>query len=190
MKTNRLLITFLLAGLALSACRNTDKTTQNASDSTVEETITDTTGINRGADLSVFFNDAALAGLKQIALGKAAQEKATNAKVKKYGENMAKVYTDINAELKTLAESKKIALPTALSTADKQHIEEMKKMSTADFEKHYMSMIEKEQLKALDLFKSAAVSGDAKIRNFASTTLRTVERQFKEAGEITNGSTY
>lgn len=190
MKTNHLMITFLLAGLALSSCRNTDKTTQNASDSTVEETITDTTGISRGADLSVFFNDAALAGLKQIALGQAAQEKATNEKVKKYGENMVKVYTDINAELKTLAESKKLTLPTALSAADLQHIEEMKKMNSADFEKHYLGMLEKEQFKSLDLFKSAAVSGDAKIRNFASSTLRTVERQFKQAAELTSERTY
>ncbi|AOM80490.1 DUF4142 domain-containing protein [Pedobacter steynii] len=190
MKTKHLTVIFSLVVLAFAACRNTDKINAGATDSSIEQSMTDTTAINRGADPAAFIKEAAIAGIMEIELGKVAMEKATNAKIKKFGEKMVKDHSNIAADLKTLADSKKITLPATLPSADQQHIEEMKKLSGKAFDKHYMEMMEKDHVKALDLFKSAAVSGDVKIRNFASKTLRVVERHFKLAGEINAGTTY
>lgn len=190
MKRTNLLAIFSLTVFAFTACRNIDQANNTNPDSSIEQTITDTTGINRGADPSKFIQSAALAGMMEIELGKVATEKAVNTKIKKFGEQMVKDHTNIAANLKTLAEEKKVTLPASLPASDQKHIDEMKNMSGAAFEKHYMEMVVRDHLKALDLFKSASVSGDVKIRNFASGTLRVLERHFKRAGEINSGTNY
>lgn len=187
MKTKHSLGIFLLSLFFLPACRNTDQVNAHSTDSSIEQSVTDTSAINRGADVSTFMESAALAGMMEIELGKVAQQKAANAKVKNLGEKMVKDHTRIAEELKTLAAEKKITLPATLPAADQQHITEMGNMSGAEFDKHYLEMMEKDHLKALDLFKSAAVSGDVKVRNFASKTLRTLERHFKLVGELKSG---
>lgn len=190
MKTKRLITFLSLVVLALSACRNTDKVNSGVTDSSIEQTMTDTTAINRGADADEFMKTAAIAGLMEIELGKIAQTNASSSRIKKFGEKMVNDHTRIAKDLKDLADSKKVTLPTSLPAADGNHVEEMKKMTGAAFDKHYMDMMVKDHVKALDLFKSAAVSGDVKIRNFASKTLRTLERHFKEAGDINAGVSY
>lgn len=190
MKRKTLLAISSLTLFAFTACRNTDQTNAATTDSSIEQTMTDTSGINRGADPAEFMQSAAVAGIMEIELGKAAIEKAADPKVKKFGEQMVKDHTNIAAELKTLADNKKVKLPTAIPAADQAHITEMKNMSGAAFDKHYLEMVTKAHVKAMDLFKSASVAGDVKIRNFASKTLRILERHFKRAGEISAGTSY
>lgn len=189
MKTKHMAVFFVLATVAV-ACRNTDKINATTTDSSIEQQITDTTAVNRGADVASFMNTAAIAGMEEIETGKLAVEKSVNKNVKKFAEMMVKDHTKIAAELKTLAESKKISLPTALPAPEQEHIAEMKNLSGKDFDKHYMEMMTKGHLKALDLFKSAAVNGDVKVRNFASKTLRIIEKHFKTAGQINAGNAY
>lgn len=190
MKTKCLITSLSLVALIFSACRNTDKVNSGVTDSSIDQTMTDTTAINRGADTDDFMKTAALAGIMEVELGKIAQQNASSSRIKKFGEKMVKDHTKIAADLKVLADSKKVSLPTSLPAADSKHVEEMKKMTGAAFDKHYMGMMVKDHVKALDLFKSAAVSGDVKIRNFASKTLRTLERHFKEAGDINADASY
>ncbi|SHG58231.1 DUF4142 domain-containing protein [Pedobacter caeni] len=190
MKTKHLIASLSLVSLAFSACRNTDKINESTTDSSIEQTMTDTTAVNRGADADDFMKTAALAGIMEIELGKIAQQNAANPKIKKFAGQMVNDHTRIANDLKVLADSKKVSLPGSLPAADSKHVEEMKKMTGAAFDKHYMDMMVKDHIKALDLFKSAAVSGDVKIRNFASKTLRTLERHFKRAGEINAGVSY
>lgn len=190
MKTKHFITSLSLVILAFSACRNTDNANSGTTDSSIGQTMTDTTAINRGADAGEFMKNAALAGMMEVELGKVAQQNASDSRIKKFGEKMVKDHTLIAGDLKKLADTKKVTLPTTLPTSDSNHIEEMKKMTGAAFEKHYMDMMVKDHVKALDLFKSASVSGDVEIRNFASKTLRILERHFKEASDIKAGVSY
>jgi putative membrane protein len=186
MKTKSLLAATLLTFLMMQACQNANhKTTEiqsTASDSAMkEDVITDTSGINRGANLNVFMNEAALAGMMEIELGKLAGQKATNPKIKDYAKMIVKDHTKIAEKLKKLANDKKITLPTVLPQADLDHIADLQQMPVNEFEKHYMDMMVKDHIKALDLFKSATTSGDTPLQDFAIGTLRKLEWHYKQA---------
>ncbi len=189
MKAKNLLTIGLIGFSVLQACQNADNKTREMQseviDSTMEaHSITDTTALNRGADMSMFVNEAAIGGMKEMELGKIAMEKSANPKIKDFAKKMVKDHTKIAQKLKTLAEGKKMVLPTALSQADLDHFAEMKNMSANEFDKHYMGMMVKDDVKTLDLFKSAATSGDTPLQNFAISTLRTIEAHYKMATSL------
>lgn len=189
MKTKTLLAGIVLGFSVLQACQNTDKKTKEMQSATIDSAmedhvITDTTALNRGADMSVFMNEAALGGMKEIELGKIAQEKSTNRMVKRFAQTVVKDHMKIAERLKKLADGKHMALPASLPATDLAHIEEMKKMSAAEFDKHYIGMMVKDHIKSLDLFKSATTSGDTPLQNFAINALRTLEAHYKTATDL------
>lgn len=189
MKTKTLLASIVLGFSVFQACQNSDKKTREMQSATIDSAmedhvITDTTALNRGADMSVFMNEAAIGGMKEIELGKIAQEKSANRLIKNFARTVVKDHTKIAERLRKLADGKRLTLPAALPQADEAHIAEMKKMSAADFDKHYIEMMVKEHIKALDLFKSATTSGDTPLQNFAINALRTLEAHYKTATDL------
>lgn len=191
MKRKSLLAAALLSLLTVQACRDTG-TNETASHSAMidsamkADVITDTAGINRGAGAAEFINDAGIASLLEIELGKIAEQKATNPRVKDFAKTMVKNYTKISARLKELAEGKKLMVPTALPAADQEHLAELQKMEVTEFEKHYMGMVVKDHIRTLDLFKGATTSGDSPLQNFAISALQSMERDYKQATSIHN----
>lgn len=189
MKAKNLLSTGLIGAAMLLACQHANKETKEIQgeviDSTLEaHSITDTTALNRGADMSMFINSAAMGGMMEIELGKIAIEKSGNPKIKDFARKMVKDHTKIAQKLKTLAEGKKMALPATLPQADLGHINEMKNMPADEFDRHYMGMMVKDHVKTLDLFKSATTSGDTPLQNFAINSLRVIEAHYKMATSI------
>lgn len=185
MKTKSLLAVVLGFSI-LQACQNTEKKTQEIQSAVIDSAldknvITDTTGINRGANLSVFMNEAALAGIAEIELGKIAQEKTANKKVKDFAKMMIKDHTKIAEKLNKLAIDKRMTLPTTLPREKTAHFAEMQKMQANDFDKHYIDMMVKDHIRTLDLFKAASTSGDTPLQNFAINSLRMLERHYKAA---------
>jgi putative membrane protein len=187
MKTKHLTIVTLIGLAALQACQGNHKTTAestHADSVALKDAVTDTSGINRGADYPVFIKSAAEAGLMEIGLSQVALEKSSNPKVKEFAQQVITEHGKITSGLKQLADEKKIALPTTLPAAGAAHIEEMKKMSGADFDKHYMGMMVKDHIKMLDLFKSASTLGDTPTRSFAGKTLTKLEGHYKMATDL------
>src|SRR4051794_1626641 len=66
-----------------------------------------------------FVTKAAKGGLAEVQLGKLAAEKASSDEVKKFGQRMVDDHGKANDELKTLAQSKSITLPTDIDPKDK-----------------------------------------------------------------------
>lgn len=191
MKRKSLLAAAVLTFLMMQACQNANHKTKEVQSAAIdsatrEDVITDTSGINRGANLTVFMNEAALAGIMEIELGKLAGQKATNPKIQDYAKMMVKDHTKIAEKLKKLADDKKMILPTVLPQADQDHIAELQKMPVNEFERHYIGMMVKDHIKALDLFKSATTSGDTPLQNFAIGSLRKLEWHYKQAIAIEN----
>ncbi|ATP56766.1 DUF305 domain-containing protein [Pedobacter ginsengisoli] len=185
MKTRILLPAVLWCMLSLNACRNTDNSTTNTlADSSLEQTMTDTSAVNRGEGMQFFLEKAAIAGNMEVEIGKMAESKASNPRVKEFAEKMVKDHTKTNNNLKKLADNKKITIPTSIPEADQNHINEMAKLSGAQFDKHYMDMMVKDHVKTLDLFKSATTSGDIDVRRFAARTLRMIEGHYKLATDL------
>lgn len=191
MGTKKILAVTALAFLVLQACQNPSKKTMDTQSKVIDSAIasdvfTDTSGYSRGADMSIFFKEAALESMMELELGKIAEVKTTNKMVKRFAKKSVKDHTKLMAKLTLLAKNKKIALPAALPQKDIDHIAEVKKLPEPEFNKHYIGMMVKNHLKTLDLFKAAASSGDSPLENFAINTLRSLEAHYKEATNIQN----
>lgn len=191
MKAKKIPAVAALLLFTLQACMNPNKGTEaryaDGTDSARQQVvIPDTAGFSRGGDMGIFMKEASLAGLKEIELGKLAAQKASDPKIQKFAKMMVKDHTRIAKKLKALADAKKVALPTTLPAADQQHLAELQKMPGKEFDKHYIDMMVKEHVKALDIFKSGSTLGDHPLQNFAARTLRVLEEHFKAAKDLDN----
>lgn len=137
-------------------------------------------------DEANFMEKAALGGMMEVDLGKIAQ-KSTNPKVKAFAAQMVTDHTKANMQLKTLAAKSGIILPSAYPADEKMHMEAMKKMTGAAFDKHYIDMMVTDHDKTLALFKGGANSMDKPVSDFAKKTIPVIAGHFKEAKEIQAG---
>jgi putative membrane protein len=118
----------------------------------------------------------AQANLAEIEAGKLAAAKAQSPDVKSFGQKMVDDHGRMLEDLKTLAKSKGVALPDALSLRDLAERKKLERHSGPDFDKTYMSEMVKDHEKDLkevqDLaakakdpdFKAAMQKASAKIQ--------------------------
>jgi len=132
-----------------------------------------------------FMKQAAQGNEAEVALGQLAQQKAESPDVKAFGERMVNDHTMANDELKQVASEKGVSLPSrpnAEGTAEKARLE---KMSGAQFDKAYMNYMVAEHKKDVAEFqKEATHANDPAVKNFAQTTLPTLQSHLQEAESI------
>lgn len=137
-----------------------------------------------GAD-SHFAMDAASGGLTEVALGKMATEKGSSQAVKDFGQKMVDDHTKANDELKSLASSKNMTLPTSPNAKDQAMIDKMSKMSGAAFDKAYIQGMVKDHNTDVMMFTKESTSGtDSDIKAFAAKTLPTLKEHQKMIQDI------
>jgi putative membrane protein len=132
-----------------------------------------------------FVMGAAEGGMAEVELGQLAADKASNAKVKEFGHRMMADHAREGDELKALASSKNIMLPTSVSTKDKATKDRLSKLSGPSFDRAYMAEMVKGHLSASMDFRKEATSGhDPQIKEWATKTVGTVDEHLKAAREI------
>ncbi|MGB8985687.1 MAG: DUF4142 domain-containing protein, partial [Candidatus Sulfotelmatobacter sp.] len=85
-----------------------------------------------------FVREAAQGGMAEVELGKLATEKASSPEVKKFGQRMVDDHSKANDQLKEVASSQGITLPSELSAKDEMTEERLSKLSGEQFDKAYM----------------------------------------------------
>lgn len=129
-----------------------------------------------------FVEKAAMGGMAEVELGNLAQQKASSDEVKQFAMRMVQDHGRANDDLKQVASSKGIDLPTALDRKHKGDVERLGKMSGAQFDRAYMSHMVDDHKKDVADFKRAAGSAkDPEVRSFAAKTLPTLEEHLKLA---------
>ncbi len=132
-----------------------------------------------------FLKDAYQDGLAEIKLGEMAVAKSANADVKAFGEHMVGDHSKANAELKTLADSKKVELPAEPSAIAKGKAKLLDAKSGADFDKAFAEAMVSDHGKAVEAFaKTATKSKDVEVKGFAAKTLPTLQGHLKMAQEL------
>jgi putative membrane protein len=130
-----------------------------------------------------FVMEAANAGMAEVELGKLATTNAGTDEVKKFGQRMADDHTKASDELKTLAQSKNIMLPTIDSKHKATH-DRLVKLSGAQFDQAYMRAMVADHRQAVALFRKESQAGkDSDVKAWASKTLPTLEDHLKQAQE-------
>lgn len=132
-----------------------------------------------GAD-STFAMKAASGGMTEVALGKMAAEKGTRQDVKDFGQKMVDDHSKANDELKSLASSKSMTLPSAPNAKDQATIDKMSAMSGKAFDAAYIKDMVADHKMDIALFQKEANSGsDPDVKAFASKTLPTLQEHQK-----------
>jgi putative membrane protein len=127
-----------------------------------------------------FYKHAAQAGISEVDLGNLAEEKATSQDVKDFAAMMVKDHAAADDKLKSLADSKSIALPNGASIGDMATKAKLDVLSGETFDKSYIKSQLKAHREAIALFKKEAASGrDPDAKAFASETLPTLEKHMK-----------
>ena len=139
-----------------------------------------------------FAEEAASGGAAEVEMGKLASEKASNDKVKQFGQRMVTDHSRAGNELKTLANKKNMTLPDSPDAKSKAMMDKISKLSGAAFDKAYMQDMVKDHQKDVAEFQKESSNGaDPDLKNWAATTLPTLQehlRMAKEALSAVNGS--
>jgi putative membrane protein len=106
-----------------------------------------------------FAGRAASGGVAEVALGKLAQERASNDAVRQFGQRMATDHGKANKELLQMAESKGVSLSTELDSRHKQVRDKLAKLSGNAFDRAYMSEMVKDHKNDVAEFKKQADKG-------------------------------
>ncbi len=140
-----------------------------------------TGGVSGSAD-RLFITNAAKGGLAEVQLGQLASDKGTSAEVKQFGQRMVSDHSKANDELKSLAQSKNITLPSDLDAKDKALHDRLSKMSGEAFDRAYMQHMLADHKKDVSEFRKESSSGkDPDVKAWASKTLPTLEEHLKMA---------
>lgn len=130
-----------------------------------------------------FMTDAAIAGMTEVEAGKLAQSKAANGDVKTFASRMVEDHAKANDKLKSIASARGVTLPGG---PDKKHQDALDKLSSSkSFDKDYMDMMVKDHKRAVFEFqKQSKVARDPQLRDFAASTLPTLEEHLKMAEQV------
>ncbi|MCI1014107.1 DUF4142 domain-containing protein [Herbaspirillum sp. C7C2] len=133
-----------------------------------------------------FMTKAAEAGNAEIAASKVALEKSSNPAVKDFAQKMIDQHGTVGDELKQLASSKDVTLPTEPSMAERAKIAILEKLSGNTFDKRYASMIGVSAHEdAVKLFqKSSTSADDPDVKNFAAKTLPGLKEHLKMGRDL------
>ena len=189
MKKSILILLFAAGTYTIQSCdspnKGADDTVEHAMDENEEMLDQAGDAANLEDDDTDFAVEAANSGLTEVQVGEIAQQKAMDQRVKDFAAMMVQDHTQANEELKALAVSKNITLPTAPGEDHLEIISSLNETTGAEFDKEYMGLMVDEHQKAVDLFEEAAEdSDDAEIRTFASQKLPALKKHLEDAKHL------
>lgn len=105
---------------------------------------------------SRFMARAAEGGMKEVALGKLAEQKAHLQRIKDFAQMIVYDHSHANGDLRSVAAGTDITLPDSLGTAAARQQDKLSAMKGLDFDRAYMRMMVADHEKDLADFRKAA----------------------------------
>lgn len=129
-----------------------------------------------------FLKEAAEMQIEKINLGKLAQQKGSSPSVKELGKMMETDHTIAFTELKALAQSKSVSIPTSITEDSNNSYKKLEDKSGNDFGKAYSEMMVEHHQDAIELYEKASTrSKDPEISTWASKKLPGLRTHLKHA---------
>lgn len=133
-------------------------------------------------DDSEYLVDIAEVNLAEIEIGKLAQQKSTNPKVKKFGKMLVDEHTKSAGEVSALAKSKNFTLPTSLTEDGQEEYIKLNEKSGLDFDKKFADMMIDGHEKAIEeLQKATKDAKDQDIKLWASNNIAPLTAHLEHA---------
>jgi putative membrane protein len=133
-----------------------------------------------------FIRDAALADLEAEELGRLAAAKASSPEVKAFGQKLADDHKQAYDSLKQAASSVHQEPPSRPSSHAKSDVARLEKLSGADFDREFLSLVVKQHQKDLSVFEreSKRATAPAGLKSLASSTLQGLQDHLKMAQDL------
>ncbi len=184
------LLVIAATAIIIQSCQNRSGDAKQTADSLNESkdtsTVPETTGgiaVTEGD--AKFATAAANGGMAEVALGKLALTKTSNAQVKAFAEMMVKDHGKANDELMSIAQTKNITLPSTVDTEHQELMKDLQDKSGRDFDKAYVDAMVDGHKKTLDLLQDEAKNGqDPELKAFASKTAPVVKTHLDAINKI------
>lgn len=152
---------------------------------------TDSNGALSSGDRK-FMEKAARDGLAEVQLGQLAKDRGMSDEVKSFANRMVTDHGKANDELKSLAASKGVTLPTETDKSHQKKAEKLAKLQGPDFDRAYMKdMVKDHKHDVGDFRKKAKNAKDADLQKFAQSTLPTLEEHLamaQKTNDVVQGS--
>lgn len=133
-------------------------------------------------DDSEYLVAAAEVDMKEIELGKLAQQKSTNKDVQALGKMMVDEHTKASADTKALAGKKNITLPSSLTEKGQDAYKDLNDKTGHDFDKAYADMMVDGHEKTIKKMEEASEKAtDADVRMWAANMLPTLRTHLEHA---------
>jgi len=124
-------------------------------------------------------------GLAEIQVSQLVLKKSTNAEVKAFAQHMITDHGKANQEIRSLATSKKTALPQAVKPEQKAAYQKLSALSGKAFDQAVMSHFVEDHEKAVKAFSdNAKANPDPQIRAFAAKTLKVLQMHLQMARDV------
>jgi putative membrane protein len=132
-----------------------------------------------------FAVEAADGGMLEVQLAQLALTKATSPRVKEYAQAIIDDHSKSNEELKSLAQSKNISLPTTLSEKNQKKYNDLAEKSGTDFDEAYSEFMVKDHKDDVNKFKKAARNAeDGDIKSWAAGKVPILEQHLSMAESL------
>jgi putative membrane protein len=184
---NTVLSMCAIALFLLGSCGNNNNHHETKSTSENPEAATDRNenkAVNQ--DDAEFIVKAADGGMTEVELGKLAEQKGRMAQVKSFGRMMVEHHSAVNDQLKALAATKGITVPTVMSEDKQKKVQKFSAKEAKDFDKDYIDCMIDDHEKDISLFEDKASDdkADPDLRKWAVETLPTLRNHLAEIKKI------
>lgn len=185
LKTSLLAATLMMA-LPFVSCKkdNTQTDTEEVADEKNDAKFDDTEA-EGDAD---FLMKAAEINMDEIALGQLAQTKGTAQTVKDLGKMMETEHSKALDELKALAASKNVSIPTGPTEDSQETLRKFQEKKAGEFDRDYADKMVEGHQDAISKFERAATDAtDADVREWATKMLPSLRLHLQHAEEVRDG---
>lgn len=148
--------------------------------------------MGQAAKDKAFVMEAAQGGLAEIKLGQLAVQKGSSDQVHMIGQKMVDDHTQLNNDMKPIADSMGVTVPTDVSAKDQAEYDKLNGMSGKDFDKEYLSYMVTDHHKDLrDFRKEAATAKDPSLKAAVTKGEKVIAEHTKmvEKAAKANGAT-
>jgi putative membrane protein len=134
-----------------------------------------------------FVGQVGAANLLEVRLSQAAEQKGGNTSVKQFAQSMIVDHTDMQKQWIAVAKKDNIKFSTELNPQQLQQVQQLTKMSGADLDRAYMSMMVQSHRDNVDAFtreRSASHSPD--VRQLIESSLPRLQQHLSQAQQISS----
>ena len=132
-----------------------------------------------------FLRKAAEGGMAEVQLGQLAQQKASSQDVRQFGEKMVQDHSQLDQQLKPIAEQQGVRPPKALSKKDEATLKKLEGLSGQQFDHAYIEAMLKDHKKDLKEFKETANrTQNPQLKDAAQRGAQVIESQLQDIQQI------